>query len=62
MAVLDLVGRATGKRLIDWSAKPRRNAVKPMWLLGNKTADEDVAEAHRQADRQASISSSSRSA
>jgi muconate cycloisomerase len=51
MAVLDLIGRATGKRLIDIVAKPRRNAVKPMWLLGNKTADEDIAEAH--AKRQA---------
>jgi muconate cycloisomerase len=47
MAVLDLTGRATGKRLIDIVAKPRRNGVKPMWLLGNKTAEEDVAEAHR---------------
>jgi muconate cycloisomerase len=46
MAVLDLIGRATGKRLIDLVAKPRREAVKPMWLLGNKTAEEDVAEAH----------------
>ena len=47
MAVLDLIGRASGKRLIDLVARPRRNGVKPMWLLGNKTADEDVAEAHR---------------
>jgi muconate cycloisomerase len=46
MAVLDLIGRATGQRLIDLVAKPRRNAVKPMWLLGNKTAEQDVAEAH----------------
>ena len=46
MAVLDLIGHATGQRLIDIVARPRRNAVKPMWLLGNKTADEDVAEAH----------------
>ncbi len=46
LAVLDLVGRATGKRLIDLVGRPRRNGVKPMWLLGNKTADEDVAEAH----------------
>jgi L-alanine-DL-glutamate epimerase-like enolase superfamily enzyme len=46
MAVLDLIGRASGKRLIDLVAKPRREAVKPMWLLGNKTAEEDVAEAH----------------
>jgi muconate cycloisomerase len=46
MAVLDLIGRATGKRLINLVGRPRRNGVKPMWLLGNKTADEDVAEAH----------------
>ena len=47
MAVLDLIGRASGKRLVDLVARPRRNGVKPMWLLGNKTAEEDVAEAHR---------------
>ena len=46
LAVLDLIGRATGQRLIDLVGRPRRNGVKPMWLLGNKTADEDVAEAH----------------
>lgn len=46
MAMLDLIGRATGRRLIDIVARPRRNGVKPMWLLGNKTAEEDVAEAH----------------
>ena len=26
-------------RLIDLVGKPRREAVKPMWLLGNKTAE-----------------------
>lgn len=46
MALLDLIGRATGKRLIDIVAKPRRNGVKPMWLLGNPTPEADVAEAH----------------
>jgi muconate cycloisomerase len=46
MAVLDLIGRVTGQRLIDLVGRPRRNGVRPMWLLGNKTADEDVAEAH----------------
>ncbi len=45
MAVLDLIGRASGRRLIDLVGKPRRNAVRPMWLLGNGTAEEDVAEA-----------------
>lgn len=46
MALLDLIGRADGKRLIDIVAKPRRSAVKPMWLLGNPTLEADVAEAH----------------
>lgn len=51
MALLDMTGRATGQRLIDLVGKPRRNAVKPMWLLGNKTAEADVAEARtRQAE------------
>ena len=45
IAVLDLIGRATGQRLIDLVARPRRNGVKPMWLLGNKSAEQDVAEA-----------------
>jgi len=46
LAVLDLTGRANGQRLIDLIARQRRGAVKPMWLLGNKTVEEDVAEAH----------------
>jgi muconate cycloisomerase len=46
MAVLDLTGRASGMRLIDLVGRPRREAVRPMWLLGNKTAEDDVAEAH----------------
>ena len=46
MALLDMTGRATGTKLIDLVGKVRRSAVKPMWLLGNKTAEEDVAEAH----------------
>lgn len=46
MALLDLIGRATGTRLIDLIARPRRQGVKPMWLLGNPTVEADVAEAH----------------
>jgi muconate cycloisomerase len=46
LAVLDLIGRATNTRLIDLVGKPRRSAVKPMWLLGNQTAAQDVVEAH----------------
>jgi muconate cycloisomerase len=45
MALLDLAGRATGKRLIDVAARPLRRRVAPMWLLGNATTEEDIAEA-----------------
>jgi len=45
MALLDLVGRAAGKRLIDLVARPKRQRVAPMWLLGNATPEEDIAEA-----------------
>ena len=45
MALLDLAGRATGKRLIDLVGHPLRQRVAPMWLLGNATPEEDIAEA-----------------
>ena len=46
MALLDLACRASNKRLVDTVVpKPLRIAVKPMWLLGNATPDEDIAEA-----------------
>jgi muconate cycloisomerase len=45
LALLDLVGRATGTRLIDIVARPLRRSVAPMWLLGNATPEEDIAEA-----------------
>src|SRR2546430_2095812 len=35
MALLDLTGRAAGKRLIDLVGRPLRQRVAPMWLLGN---------------------------
>lgn len=47
MALLDLTSRARTSRLIDAvTAKPRRTQVKPMWLLGNATPEQDIAEAH----------------
>jgi muconate cycloisomerase len=47
MALLDLTCRAGNRRLIDTVVtKPKRAAVRPMWLLGNATLDEDIAEAH----------------
>ncbi|MEJ0075301.1 MAG: enolase C-terminal domain-like protein [Alphaproteobacteria bacterium] len=46
MALLDAACRATRSRLIDVVlAKPARSAVRPMWLLGNATVEEDIAEA-----------------
>jgi muconate cycloisomerase len=46
MALLDAACRATNSRLINIvSAKPTRTAVQPMWLLGNGTAEDDIAEA-----------------
>jgi muconate cycloisomerase len=50
MALLDLIGRASGQRLIDLVGRARRQSVKPMWLLGNKTSDADIAEAHAKED------------
>ena len=46
MALLDLAGRAANVPLIDLVGSALRRGVAPMWLLGNDTADEDIAEAH----------------
>ena len=46
MALFDLAGHAAGKRVIDLLvARPARRTVAPMWLLGNATPREDIAEA-----------------
>ena len=46
MALLDLTCRASKTRLIDAVVpRPLRMQVKPMWLLGNATPGEDIAEA-----------------
>jgi muconate cycloisomerase len=45
MALADLVGRATGLAVADLHGGRQRVAVKPLWLLGNSTIEEDVAEA-----------------
>jgi muconate cycloisomerase len=51
MALLDLAGRVLNRRVIDLVATERRNAVRPMWLLGNPTLDQDIEEGRaRQAD------------
>lgn len=46
MALLDLAGRAAQVPLIDLVGGPVRAGVAPMWLLGNKTTEDDIAEAH----------------
>jgi muconate cycloisomerase len=46
MALLDMAGHAARTRLIDAAmAKPARRDVAPMWLLGNATTEDDIAEA-----------------
>jgi muconate cycloisomerase len=46
MALLDLAGRTAKVPLIELVGGAVRPGVAPMWLLGNNTTDEDIAEAH----------------
>ena len=46
VALLDLAGRSSGLPMVDLIGGPMRVAVAPMWLLGNPTPDEDIAEAN----------------
>jgi muconate cycloisomerase len=46
MALIDMACRASRCRLIDHLiSEPPRRSVAPMWLLGNATPEEDIAEA-----------------
>jgi muconate cycloisomerase len=46
LALLDMACRASGCRLIDHVvSKPARQQLAPMWLLGNATPEQDIAEA-----------------
>jgi muconate cycloisomerase len=45
MALLDLAGRSAGVPVIDLIGGAVRQEVAPMWLVGNATPDQDVAEA-----------------
>jgi muconate cycloisomerase len=45
MALADLLGRATGLPLADLIGGPHRTAVRPLWLVGNATVEQDVADA-----------------
>jgi muconate cycloisomerase len=49
MALVDLAGQASGLPLIDLMGGVLRREVAPMWLIGNATPDEDVAEAKAKA-------------
>jgi muconate cycloisomerase len=46
MALLDLAGRVAGVPVIELIGGVVRRAVAPMWLLGNPTPQDDIAEAH----------------
>ena len=45
VALLDLAGQASGLPLVDLIGGAVRRAVEPMWLLGNPTPEQDIAEA-----------------
>lgn len=49
MALIDLAGHASGLPLVDLIGGALRREVAPMWLVGNATPDEDVAEARAKA-------------
>ncbi len=46
LALLDLAGQASGLPLVDLIGGAVRRDVAPMWLLGNPTPEQDIAEAH----------------
>ena len=45
MALLDLVGRRMAVPMIEFLGGPLREAVTPMWLLGNPSVADDIEEA-----------------
>lgn len=45
MALLDLVGRRLGVPIVELLGGPLRETVVPMWLLGNPSVADDIAEA-----------------
>ncbi len=46
VALLDLAGQSCGLPLVDLIGGAVRRKVAPMWLLGNPTPEQDIAEAH----------------
>jgi muconate cycloisomerase len=51
IALLDLAGQASGLPLADLIGGAMRRHVAPMWLIGNASAEEDVAEAKRKSQQ-----------
>lgn len=47
VALLDLCGQAAGLPVVDLIGGAVRREVAPMWLLGNPTPEQDIAEAHK---------------
>jgi muconate cycloisomerase len=45
VALLDLLGQSSGLAVVDLIGGAVRRAVAPMWLLGNATPEQDLAEA-----------------
>jgi muconate cycloisomerase len=45
MALMDLAGQMAGLPIIDFIGGAARLGVRPMWHLGNKTTEADIAEA-----------------
>jgi muconate cycloisomerase len=45
IALMDLAGQASGRRLVDFIGGSVRREVTPMWLLGNPAPHQDIAEA-----------------
>jgi muconate cycloisomerase len=45
LALIDLAGRSAGLRAVELMGGAFRKSVAPMWLLGNATPQEDIAEA-----------------
>jgi len=50
VALLDLCGQSAGLPVVDLIGGAVRREVAPMWLLGNPTPEQDIAEAHRKRD------------
>lgn len=50
MALIDLLGKACGLSAGALIGAPRREALEPMWMLGNATPKADLAEARAKSD------------